>query len=247
MKLAPLGWILLAHLLMFKSSLFSFPLPHPVSSFPCCIYRSNTVFTCRYHAHQVVPGDHWTWSCNASKAPPLPLVEHIVTYNGECVPSLLLNKTIQGCFVEILDYGEINLLEDDDSEYKQKIKNHVCLETFFFTGKSLKAPSTLQEEQVVSGLPSILLAQLQEPALIKKVEIFKWGSLLVRSNVSLSAVEVFGLQLGRSSLTLYRFARPPITKQMTNSFIFNGHGYMGCRDWMWVHQLFFAVYVHGFC
>lgn len=65
------------------------------------------------------------------------------------------------------------MLEDDDSEYKQKIKNHVCLETFFFTGKSLKAPSTLQEEQVVSGLPSILLAQLQEPALIKKVEIFK--------------------------------------------------------------------------
>lgn len=29
-------------------------------------------------------------------------------------------------------------------------------------------------------------------------------------------------------------------------FIFGGRGYMGCRDWMWVHQLAFAAYSMDF-
>lgn len=166
------------------------------------------------------------------KPPPPPApVERDVTYNGEHVPPSLLNKTIQSCFVEILDYGEVNLLEDDDSEYEQKIKNHVVLR-LLFRRKIVEGTS-----DAPSGTTGVRIAFDLVGSAAGAGPNEKGGEFRVKtitySNASLSAVEVFSLQLGRSNLTLRQFVRPPITQQMTNFFfVFDGRGYMGCRDWM---------------
>ena len=41
-----------------------------------------------------------------------------------------LNKTIQSCFVEVLDYGEENLLPDDDEAYEGKSKKTMLSSDF---------------------------------------------------------------------------------------------------------------------
>ena len=51
-------------------------------------------------------------------------------------------------------------------------------------------------------------------------------------DASLSAVKVLHLQLGQGNITLRQFVRPPIAQMANFFFIFDGRGYMGCRDWM---------------
>lgn len=138
---------------------------------------------------------------------------------------------IQSCFIEILDYGEVNLLEDDHPDREEKIKNHVVLR-LLFRKKLLEGTSDAQR-----GTTGVRISFDLDTSVSGAGANEMGGQFLVKTitynGASFSAVKVFELRLGDSNLSLRQFVRPPLAAKMFNFFfVFDGHGYMGCRDFM---------------
>ena len=166
------------------------------------------------------------------KPPPPPApVQRNITYSDGRLPPSLLNKTVHSCFVEVLDYGEVNLLEDDDSDYEHKIKNHVIVR-LLFRRKIEEGTSDAPSGTVGVRLSFDLVGSAPGAGPNEMGGQFR-ASTITYDDASISAVKVFRLRLRRENLALRHFVRPPIAQRMTDFFFaFDGRGYMGCRDWM---------------
>ncbi|KAK2801222.1 hypothetical protein FQN51_005537 [Onygenales sp. PD_10] len=164
--------------------------------------------------------------------PPPPHATQDIEYRAREVPSSLLNKGVQAFFVEVLNAGDLALLNDDeenDPVLQNKIKNHVVIRVTFKREISEATPDAPAETKGVR-----ISCDTDHTAAGASMD--EMGAKFVVSTLrydfaSYSAVKVFSLVLVDKNITLRPLLRPAINLNMAEFFfVSNGRGFIGCRD-----------------
>jgi hypothetical protein len=171
----------------------------------------------------------------AGKPPPSPppnATENIDYRIGE-VPLPLLSKTLDNCFLEILNAGPMNLTEseEEDEAFEGKKKNHVILRASFKREIAEATPFA------PAGVKGIKLS-IEPDSTVQVQNADEFGSrVLVKtaaySTPSYSCLGANPIPLRSHNITLRQLLRPVIANHMANFvFVNDGRGLMGCRDWV---------------